>query len=178
MTPGFTEEWFCPESCTHLADLARSVSEVPGLIVEIGSWEGRSTVALANAVNPRVVHAVDTWQGSPGEISADLAAERDVHAQFLVNIDTLTAGNVEAHECDWRDYMQQITEPIALVFIDAEHTYREVYDTITAFLPLMSRGGVICGDDVLHPPVNAAVGAGLDPYLVNVYASMWSWRKP
>jgi hypothetical protein len=78
----FTENWFHHASCDRLAQLGRQVEHVPGMIIEIGSWEGRSTSVLANAIRPRIVHAVDTWQGSPGEISSDLAAERDVHATF------------------------------------------------------------------------------------------------
>lgn len=179
VTATFTEEWFCAESQQWLADLGRSVADIPGLIVEIGSWEGRSTVALANAVHPRTVHAVDTWKGSPGEISAELAAERDVHAQFLANVAVLTAGNVEDHICGWRDWLPTVDE-IALIFIDAEHTYVEVADAIREALPKVARGGVICGDDIMHPPVRAAVGAMLDPFEVEVRegASMWVWRRP
>jgi predicted O-methyltransferase YrrM len=180
MTPGFTEDWLCAESCAYLADLAAIVAGIPGLIVEIGSWEGRSTVTLANAVAPRTVHAVDTWKGSPGEVSAELAATRDVHAQFRANIEAFTAGNVEDHICGWRDWLPSIDEPVAFVFIDAEHSYCEVFDTIEAFKPLLTPGGIICGDDVLHPPVGQAVSAALDPFQVEVRegASLWAWRKP
>ena len=143
----FTENWFHNESCDRLAQLARQVDHIPGVIIEIGSWEGKSTCVLANAIRPRIVHAVDTWQGSPNEISAELAAERDVHATFANNVKVLTGGNVVEHRMGWREYMAGHGGPIALVFIDAEHTYREVYDTITAVLPFMSPGGVICGDD-------------------------------
>ena len=76
-TATFTENWFDQVSQDRLAELGRLVDNVPGVIVEIGSWEGRSTCVLANAIRPREVIAIDTWQGSPGEISHDLAAERE-----------------------------------------------------------------------------------------------------
>jgi predicted O-methyltransferase YrrM len=170
----FTEEWFGVASQQHLAELAKSAPE--GLIVEIGSWEGRSTVALANAVYPRVVHAVDTWAGSPGEVSARLAAERDVYATWQANVAELTAGNVIAHRMDWREYVHDLTTmelAVGFAFIDAEHTYREVYDNIAALRPLMAPGGIICGDDAHHPPVREAVLAHF-PEAVQK-ATVWSW---
>lgn len=150
----FTEEWFSSQSCDVLADLARQVRDLPGGTVEIGSWEGRSTLAIADAVHPQVVHAIDTWRGSPGEPSETLAAERDVYATFCEN----TAGrNIETHRMGWRDYFADHHDPLKFVFIDAEHTYREVADTIRTVLPLMVPGGIVCGDDQHHPPVKKAV---------------------
>ena len=148
MEPGFNEQWFGQQSQERLAELVGLIDDVPGLIIEIGSWEGRSTIALANAAHPRTVHAVDTWQGSPGEVSSALAAERDVHGQFWANVAEWTDGNVTGHRMGWRDFVLDgwVTN-VAFLFIDAEHTYREVADTIDVFLPLMVQGGVICGDD-------------------------------
>jgi hypothetical protein len=78
MKAHFQEEWFPHESCLALGSLVRSVRHLDGTMIEVGCWEGRSTCALANAAHPDIVHAVDTWSGSPGEISAQLAASRDV----------------------------------------------------------------------------------------------------
>jgi len=176
----FTEEWFSEQSQQALADLVRSVADIDGLIVEIGAWEGRSTIAMANAAHPRRIHTVDTWEGSPGEPSAELAADpdRDVHATWLDNMRAGTRRNVIEHRMGWREFAPTIDEPVALVFIDAEHTYREVFDAITAFLPHMAPGGVICGDDNHHPPVQDAVCDVLDPHKVLMSATLWAWRKP
>lgn len=57
----FREEWFGVASQQALVKLARRTAHLEGRVVEIGSWEGRSTVALANAVWPTTVDAVDTW---------------------------------------------------------------------------------------------------------------------
>src|SRR5688572_12405710 len=114
----FTEEWFGAASQRTLASLAKSVVRLDGTIVEVGCWQGRSTCALANAVWPRTVQAVDTWQGSPGEISAELAAERDVFAEFQRNVVALTNGNVKPWRMGWREYFATHTEPVKLCHID------------------------------------------------------------
>ena len=176
MTAGFTQEWFGEPSQAVLARLVGDVRDVPGLIVEIGAWEGRSTCALARAAFPRLIDTCDTWQGSPTEISGPLAAERDVRAQWAQNVEAFTSGNVVEHRMGWREYVPTITEPIALCFIDAEHSYIEVLDNIRAVLPLMAPGGIICGDDVHHKPVQQAVIETLGA--VDVEATLWVFRLP
>lgn len=170
----FTENWFDLPSQQALVDLYYLTANLEGGIVEVGSWEGRSSVALANACHPHTLHCVDTWEGSPGEISRELACQRDVFAQFTENIGMLTAGNVEAHRMGWRDYFAANTTRVRFLFIDAEHTYREVKDNIEAALPLMGAGGVICGDDVHHPPIQQAVWDTLGN--VDSTATLW-WAQ-
>lgn len=167
----FTEDWFGAASREALGDLYGIVRDLEGDVVEVGCWEGRSTVALAKACHPTIVHAVDTWRGSPGEISADLAAERDVYATFLSNIAELTDGNVKAHRMSWRDYFAEIDRPVKFLHIDAEHTYTEVRDNLEAGLKVAVPGAVICGDDAHHPPVRDAV-LSLFPD-ANLLATLW-----
>lgn len=180
VVPGFTENWFAEPSQEALAGLARSVSGVDGLIVEIGSWEGRSTIALANAVYPVCVKAVDTWEGSPGEISEALASRRDVFARFTANIAHYTRGNVDAYRMGWREWMDRWENfsdvRFALVFIDAEHTYEEVRDTINAVLPLMAEGGIVCGDDAHHPPIRQALDEVFGLASLEFTATLWVKR--
>ena len=170
MTDPFGEAWFPPASQKALGDLYDRTAGLEGDVVEVGCWTGRSTVALANACYPSVVHAVDTWNGSPGEISHDLAAERDVFSEFLSNIGRFTTGNVVPHVMGWREYLPT-SGPIRFLHIDAEHSYVEVKDNIEAALPLMVPGGVICGDDQHHPPVQRAVIDTLGD--ANVVATLW-----
>lgn len=170
----FTEEWFCEASQRAIGELVGLTRDLDGDIVEVGCWEGRSTVALANAAHPAKVHAVDTWEGSPGEISADLAAGRDVFATFTANVDELTAGNVVAHRMGWRTYFGVNKAPVKFLHIDAEHTFREVFDNIDAALPLMVPGAVMCGDDFHHPPIRQAVFRHFRADRVVHLASLWA----
>lgn len=171
----FTEDWYPGPSLRVLVKLARRVARLEGRTIEIGCWEGRSTCALANAVFPAPVDAVDTWRGSPGEISADLAQGRDVLATFVENVTSLTRGNVKIHAQDWREYAEDLT-PVRFLHVDAEHTYREVFDAIEHYRPLMVPGGIICGDDAHHIPVMEAVHEQLAPVAIN--ATLWWWECP
>lgn len=170
----FTEDWFSDHSQFALHNLYRKVEHLTGDIVEIGCWEGRSTIALANACHPEILHAVDTWEGSPGEISRDLAAQRDVYATFTANIAELTNGNIDPNRMDWRAYLAANRRPIKFVHIDATHSYEEVRDNILELLPLMVPGGIICGDDQHHLPVREAVWDTLGNAWLQ--ASLW-WKQ-
>lgn len=169
----FGEQWFCEESQKALAHLYEQTTST-GRVIEVGCWTGRSTVALANACHPEILHAVDTWQGSAGEISEHLAAERDVYAQFHRNVFTMTAGNVVPCRMDWRDYFATHSGPIRFLHIDACHSFEELHDNIAAALPDLGSGSIICGDDAHHPPVQQAVLEFFpQAYLL---ATLWWWQ--
>ena len=171
----FGEQWFAPTSCKAVSELVRETNHLSGRVIEIGSWCGRSTVHIAHAAYPSHVHAVDTWAGSPNEVSGELAQQRDVYAQFLNNVEELTRGNVEPFRMGWRDYIALDDSPIRFCFIDAEHTYQEVFDNIEAVRPLLVPGAVLCGDDMAHPPVYKAVEEQFGEF--EIRASLWIWRN-
>jgi predicted O-methyltransferase YrrM len=171
----FVENWFTDTSCATLADLVRSVADVPGRIVELGSWEGRSTLAIADAT-ARPIHAVDTWLGAPSDsYQREQVKTRDVYAAWCANL--ADHPHVTSYRMDWLAYSQLEQCPVALVFIDADHTTPEVSAQIDMFRPLMSPGGIICGDDYPMRPVSRAVRSRLR-YGVTVTGRVWSWVAP
>lgn len=174
MEPGFHEDWFPQSSQAVLARLGSEVRGLEGSVVEVGSWEGRSTIALARAVAPETVHAVDTWAGHESDDSGWLAEERDVKAQFLANVAAAGVA-VEAHQMGWADYFAAHREPVKLLFIDGAHTYPEVMGNLEAAVPLVVPGGVVCGDDFLVPGVAGAVLGYFGAFVAE--ATMWWVRR-
>ena len=187
--PLLHENWFSDQSVQGLVHCVTAVRGLTGRIIEVGSWEGRSTIALANSVYPSVVHAVDTWTGNINENAAIREADpnaghstvweiehhgRDVNARFNANIAAGTQGNVQTFAMDWRKYFAVRTDPIAFLFIDGDHTYKEVGDNIRAALPLLQPGGVICGDDLGVPGIHQAVSELLPGF---GYNGVWFWQK-
>ncbi len=172
MTATFVENWFTDTSCATLAHLVRYVEHVPGRIVELGSWEGRSTLAIADATH-RPIDAVDTWRGAKSDgYQQQQVKTRDVFAQWSVNL--ADHPHVTPYRMDWRRYTSTTAGAVALVFIDADHTYDEVTAQISTFLPVMSAGGIICGDDYPMVQVWSAVRDRLGT--VSVEGPVWSWQ--
>ena len=148
---GFNENWYPDEQIPLLIQACSVAREQQGSILEIGCWEGRSTVALANACYPETLIAVDSWEGNTSEgadhPTIEALAERDVFATFLQNIESQTQGNVEARRQDCFEFLEGFTEPVKFCHIDAAHDYGSVKRTIELLVPRLVPGAVLCGDD-------------------------------
>lgn len=177
-SPCFHEDWTNGDHCRFLSLIAQQAPE-EGAIVEIGCWEGRSTVALANAVYPRDVIAVDHWEGNTEEgddhPSVVAARERNIFATFQHNIQRLTQLNVYVRPGDWRAWRETFNQPIAFCYLDAAHDETSVRAQISAILPLLVSGGILCGDDFFAEGVRAAVTDLLPGF--NTNERVWAWRK-
>jgi len=152
--------WFSEYGKDALREYVNLTNHLSGAIVEVGCWEGNSTIALTNAAFPETVHCIDHWQGVVGggdDMTKQILAERDVYADFLANMDELTHRNYEVHKADWRDVFATWAQPIKLLHIDGSHTYEEVRDNILAALPHLVTGGIIAFDDSGYGPVNDAI---------------------
>jgi len=148
---GFQENWYPDEQLPLLAQAFGIAREQQGSILEIGCWEGKSTVALANACYPETLVAIDSWQGNLTE-GADhetvrALEERDVYAAFLANIEQKTQRNVDVHRKDCFEFLESFDAPVKFCHVDAAHDYSSVKRTIELLLPRVVAGGVLCGDD-------------------------------
>lgn len=125
------------------------------LIVELGSWKGRSTVALS--ATPGTVVAVDRWDG----VLDGRAAAPDVYGDFLRN--TEPYGNIAHIRCATDELepnaFLETAVPVDMVFIDASHAHDDVLRDIRLAYALLHGKGLICGHDwgVVHRAVDELV---------------------
>jgi beta-1,4-mannosyl-glycoprotein beta-1,4-N-acetylglucosaminyltransferase len=148
----FSSRWINDLQLNRLIDTCRFRSlHVEGQVVELGCWEGRSTVAIANSAYPDVVVAVDTWQGSaeedPNHPTVHHSREHDVYGRFLRNVRALTRGNVRPVRQDHGAWVDANRLPVKFCHIDGSHNYAAVARSVRGVLPHVPWGGVICGDD-------------------------------
>ena len=143
-----TQCLMAPEEVETLALLA-SLLPLGSQIVEIGSFEGMSTVALANGakVSRSHVMSIDWGQGSPSE---DMwAATGDYVLRYEHNL----------REFGVEDYVTTIREdsrivgaqwqrgPIHFLFVDGEHTREACLADSLAFRPHLAQGAVVAFHD-------------------------------
>jgi predicted O-methyltransferase YrrM len=125
--------------------LARN-SAVAGDIVEIGSDQGKSTVALSwgasRSAHPCDVHAVDPFLDGL-EISG--AERQDL---FDRNLARFSAHNVKLHRMFSGDYRRQRQAPLRVLFVDAAHDYFNSRYDFLAWRDLVSPGGFLAAHDV------------------------------
>jgi len=189
----FNEDWYNDNQIKELISLVNNVKNLDGNIIEIGCWEGKSTVSLANAIYPELLICNDTWLGNVAEsectgithASMDIVKERDVYNIFLDNMNTLTKKNYKVVKNDCLVWLKTYNEKIKFCHIDASHEYESVYKTIELLLPNMVSGGILCGDDFttsnierndLHGGVERAVREHF-PDCKNI-DNLWYWIKP
>lgn len=126
---------------TLLARLAFRVWR-PTMIVEIGSYQGRSAAVISSASLARVL-AVDIWSSSPRP------RYRDAYTAFVENVTTpqvlpLQMPSVRAAEI-YREWFAD--REIGLLFIDGNHKYASVKQDFEAWSPFLAPDGTIAFHD-------------------------------
>lgn len=154
----FTEQWYTDTQLQMLGAAYNAARKLQGDIIEIGCWEGKSTVTLANICYPETLIAVDSWLGNTAETELTgrehetqaILKTRDVYSTFTQNIAAGTKGNVQVIKDDCFNWLATYQGQIKFCHIDASHDYPSVRRTIEALLPRLVPGAVLCGDDVLY----------------------------
>lgn len=120
-------------------------------IVEVGSWMGRSTRALADNTDG-CVFSVDTWKGS-SEHHACLAdkPESYLRTEFGRYMEShLKTGKVVVYSrlsLDVAKMFADLDATFDMVFLDASHDYESVVADITAWSKVLKPRGLLCGHD-------------------------------
>ncbi len=153
-------------------------------IVEVGSWLGRSAVALADNVagaipEPRVgiVYCVDVWDGTiaPGMSGGGWTRET-CYAAFRENAKGRCIVPVRRRSPEavrGFDFMSY-----DMIFLDADHSYEAVRADIEAWRPVLAPGGLLCGHDFSEQfdGVRRAVREMLPNYHLGP-GWLWCWKE-
>jgi len=132
-----------------LSGLVRSLT-VPGPVVEIGCFAGRSSLALAlpcQATNRKFI-GIDPWVDMPGIHSEGMDS---VHDEFLANMENagLVLGqDFEVYRERSEDALQHFQEQsLAMVFVDGDHEYEGAKKDLIGYPPMIKPGGIlVCHD--------------------------------
>ena len=140
--------WMSEPEGLLLYQLARNCSG-KGVIVEIGSWKGRSTIWLGHGscAGRRVkIHAVDPHTGSPEHQNE--ANRVWTFDEFQQNLRTAGVNDVVVPHVDFSvNAARQFHEPIELIFIDGLHDYDSVKADFEAWFPKVIEGGIMAFHD-------------------------------
>lgn len=119
-----------------------------GTIVEIGSFQGRSTIVLASAAAPDVaVIAIDPHAGNdrgPQEYEGFEQAAADDHATFLANLERAGVADRVRHVRMFSDAaLGEVEAPIDVLYIDGAHRYAPARADIRDWGAKVTEGGVL-----------------------------------
>ena len=141
------EGWMSPGQAATLYDAARRC-RAGGTIVEIGSFQGRSTIVLASAAPSDVaVIAIDPHAGNdrgPQEIDGYADAAADDHAVFLANLERAGVDDRVRHIRKFSDVaLADVEAPIDVLYIDGAHRYAPARADIRDWGARVSDGGTM-----------------------------------
>lgn len=124
---------------------------VPGPVIELGSYEGRSTGLFALA--GRHVYAIDAWSLEVADLSAyghGAVAADEVFARFQSNLRQMRVEHlVSINRGLTHQIGQTWDEEGAILFVDAGHTYEDVSRDLAIWTPYLHRQGFLIMHDVL-----------------------------
>ncbi|QSJ20799.1 class I SAM-dependent methyltransferase [Nostoc sp. UHCC 0702] len=145
------EGFMVPGQEQYLFNKVKSLPE-NAVIVEIGSFKGRSTVAMAYACvgSERKIYSIDTWDGNESDF-----AERQFFEIWQQNIQ---ANSLSQYVTPLRGYSHDVLtrwdeltdgKAIDFIFIDGSHQYLDVLKDFEMSFPLVKDGGWIAFHDVI-----------------------------
>ncbi|MCW5912360.1 MAG: class I SAM-dependent methyltransferase [Cyclobacteriaceae bacterium] len=116
------------------------------IIVEIGSFKGRSTVSFGFACRntDRHVYAIDLFEGDN-----NIYGSGDFISDFNRNVSSC---GLEPYITPIKKHSLEVAKswikPIDILFIDGSHEYEDVKDDFNAFYPFVKPGGIIALHDI------------------------------
>ncbi len=148
---GLTEGMISMEEGRLLYDLARAVQGAA--VVEVGSYRGRSTVALARGSldGHRVpVYAIDPHENFEGVLGGQFGHE-DRGAFMSAMLATGSFEVVRLINLSSELVTPAWSEPIGLLWIDGDHRYEGVRRDFECWAPHLAEGAVVAFDDATDP---------------------------
>lgn len=121
-------------------------------IVEIGSFQGRSTCFLAAGSkygHKAPVYAVDPWK-----LCIDGITGEQLYAAFLANLDKVGVSDiVHPLRGESSEIVRKWEQPVGLLYIDDGHDYEAVLEQYGDWSPFVVENGWIAFHDCYYPDV-------------------------
>jgi len=119
--------------------------------VEVGVAFGGHIEAILNKTAVKKMYGVDPYlEGTTGQTLGLSQPEMDTLYSFVLNRLTSYEDRFKLIRCSSVDAATSIPD-VDFVYIDADHSYKEVMADLCAWFPKVHEGGIIGGHDYNHP---------------------------
>ncbi|OGN19381.1 MAG: hypothetical protein A3F25_01555 [Candidatus Yanofskybacteria bacterium RIFCSPHIGHO2_12_FULL_45_19b] len=143
--------WLTQGEGLSLYNTAKKI-KAENVIVEVGSWKGRSTICLGNGSkdgNKAKIFAIDPHVGNP-EHQRQFGII-DTFEEFRQNITRAgIAENIEPIRDTSVNAVRNFNYPVGFIFIDGRHEYKFVKLDFNQWFPKVVNGGLLAFHDSWH----------------------------
>jgi hypothetical protein len=149
----FTSDW-TSRNFPEWQRILRAHRRKPARILEIGSWEGRSTIFFLRFLPHSTVTCVDTFDGGSGISSHDVGKLPGVEGRFDSNMRQFN-GRVDKHKLDSDAALRLFADQsrqFDIVYIDGDHEPEQVLRDSLGAWELLSSEAVMIWDDYDSTP--------------------------
>lgn len=150
--------WLTFREARGLYETAKALPEHRPVVVEIGSWQGKSSLVLAKGLAQKrspVLYCIDPFNASGDAASRELYAEQEPREPELLLdrfVANMTSNGVWAMVVLKQGMSHTIvgdfSDAIDLLFIDGDHDYEGVLRDFNEWSPFVKAGGLIAFHDV------------------------------
>lgn len=180
--------WLTDDEARTLFVLAASLPEKP-VIVEIGSWMGKSTVIMGTALKSTgkkgTIYCVDPWEATGDKDYVKALADhgmepRDLYPTFIQNMEKHGLLDIVV-PCRGRseEAAEWLTLPeIDLLFIDGDHHEDAALLDLQLWVPKVKVGGIVAMHDFYSPEMLQLVEPELGipgPYVAFTKYCDYAW---
>jgi predicted O-methyltransferase YrrM len=176
------DRYSTPRNANELRDFiaSRNVKS----IIEVGSCEGWSAMWMAKYLpdNGSIV-CVDHFGGSIGETGYP----EDLYYRFLSNIKragTEINKKIIPLRTSSLEAASMFETIVDMIYLDASHDEASVYQDLVLWHPFCKPGGIMCGDDTIHPIHGDAVLKACERFAaeqnldLHTTKDFWWYEKP
>tara|TARA_R110002094_G_scaffold9946_3_gene19604 strand:+ start:537 stop:1208 length:672 start_codon:yes stop_codon:yes gene_type:complete len=153
--------WLTVDEAIALFELAKELPEGQPRAVEIGSWQGKSTICIAQGLrqkNGAQLTCIDPFDGSGDRESEDMYGDRanelggPLRRAFENNVKGADVRDlIDVRAGFSHDYVSELDESIDLLFLDGDHSYEAIRRDFEDWSPKIKNGGYLAMHDVVHP---------------------------
>lgn len=136
--------WLTTNEGELLYDLAEQSN---GLIVELGSWKGKSSIWLAKGCK-NFITCIDHFEGDDGTLKK--FGKTNTFSEFLQNIEKCNVKNkIQIIIADTKSAVNGFkNNSISLLYIDTAHDYKNVKEEYNQWIDKIKDDGIIVFHDV------------------------------
>ena len=167
--------------------LMKATSQISGLIVNIGCWDGKITKELMDVIHPSMLVCNDDWRGYWEESenlgyvhgTVTYAQTTDVFSEFKNTMKLSKNENYIVIKQKTVEWLPTLNQKIKFCYLNTSNDYQSTKQKIEMILPLLAEGGIICGENIKYATkenIERAVSETIPKF--RVYDNLWFWKKP